>query len=166
MTKRPRSPEDTTLTVDGRHAVTATEPTTKSIAATPAAATRTGPPPRLPALDAAALAGLPHGFEQLAEDGAAQLAHDLTVQGGRGSAARAALARDVVVSAARLRCLQAEQATAMGSEDLVRVTRLDRLIDSEHRRWMASLDALARLDPAPISAVRITAHQAAVTVNR
>ncbi len=125
------------------------------------------PPLRFPHLDGAALEGLPCGFEALAEESVAQLAADLAHQGARGPTARQSIANDAAISIARLRCFQSLQAVALGGggDDLKRrVLDLERLIEAEHRRWMAALDMLARMDPAPAS-VRITANQAAIQVN-
>ncbi len=123
------------------------------------------PPVRFPHLDAAALEGLPAGFEALAEESVSQFAADLAHQGARGSTARQSIANDVAISNARLRCLQSLQAVALGGDDLRRVLDLERLIEAEHRRWAASLDMLARMD-APPASVRISAQNAAVQFNR
>ena len=51
-----------------------------------------------------------------------------------------------------------------GREGTHRLKTLERLADNEHRRLLASIEALARLDSSPI--VRVVAHQAAVVVGQ
>ena len=110
---------------------------------------------------------LPATTKQILVDATTELTHE----GARGSAARRILARDVQLARVQLRQLEALRLITLktyindcsGSDRRVRL--LERLVNNQHRRLLASLDALVRLDPAPV-AVRVTAAQAAVVIDQ
>jgi hypothetical protein len=117
-----------------------------------------------------AIAPLPDFVLAQAEPAMSRLATDLAAEGARGGAARRLLARDVAIRRARLRYLEGLQAVhlkraANDATALQQAVAIDKLVEAEHRRLLASLDALARLEPQP-AAVHVRAHQAAVVVGR
>ena len=90
-------------------------------------------------------------------------------EGARGPAIRRLLARDIVLSRSQLRVAQGLKGVVLkkvseGREGTHRLRTLERLVDNEHRRLLASIEALARLDSSPV--IRVVAHQAAVMVGQ
>jgi len=92
-------------------------------------------------------------------------ATQLTEQGGRGAAARRLLARDVELARVQLRWYEAMLANVMKTGTEKRIRLYLQMVDGLHRRMLASLELLGRLEsPAPV--VQVRAHQAAVVVER
>jgi hypothetical protein len=94
----------------------------------------------------------------------------LSTEGARGPACRRLLARDVQAARVQLRYLEglrnvvlSRYASGKGSPERLKV--LEKLVDNQHRRMLAAIDTLSRLDPAP-AAVKISARQAAVVFGR
>jgi len=97
----------------------------------------------------------------------ASTARDLARQGGRGTAARRILAGDVATAKTLLRYYEALLTSLLrrvchGSASEKQVKALERAVSSAHRRMLASMEALARLD-SPAPAIHVS-NQTAVIV--
>ena len=121
-------------------------------------------------LDALPLRCLPGELPTGAREILTEAVTALASEGARGPAAKRLLSRDIQLARVQLRQVEALRSLTLkqyinGSGSERRVRLLERLVENQHRRLLASLDALARLDPAPIG-VRITAAQAAVHIDQ
>jgi len=100
---------------------------------------------------------------------ASEAASSIFQEGARGAAIRRLLARDIILSRSQLRVAQGLKGVLLkkvseGREGTHRLNTLERMVDNEHRRLLASIEALARLDSSPV--IRVVAHQAAVMVGQ
>lgn len=100
---------------------------------------------------------------------ARDMASGLYNEGARGPTCRRMLCRDVVLSRTMLRTTQGlrnivMRAVAEGREGPERLRVLEQAVDAEHRRLLASIELLARLEGgSPV--VRVSAHRAAIVIN-
>jgi hypothetical protein len=120
-------------------------------------------------VDAMALVTLPDDVSAAIEAHAKPLATSLARDGASCGAARRLIARDCALAHGRLRLLEGLQGAALArwSEDrgaAHEAESLGRMIVAEHRRLLASLEALRRMERLPEPVVRIA--RAAIVVNR
>lgn len=121
-------------------------------------------------VDAMAILGLPSPVEQAARAPMRQLATCLARDGASSGAARRLAARDVALARLRLRLLEGLQAATLSRWDEDEATTrqalaLQRMIESEHRRLVGSMELLRRTERSAPS-VSIKVNRAAVLVNR
>ncbi len=122
----------------------------------------------LDALDRLPIKVLPEAVGRAALQTLAAATTAISIEGARGAACRRLLAREIQLARVQLRVFQGllnSELTSgkMGPKANNRIRLLERIVDRQHRRLMATIDQLARLDP-PAPAVHVSAHQAAVLV--
>ncbi|HOX57852.1 MAG TPA: hypothetical protein PLC99_13275 [Verrucomicrobiota bacterium] len=95
---------------------------------------------------------------------------ELSNQGGRGLTARRLLSRDIVIDRTRLRYYESLQGEVMrrfciGQASVLQVRTLERMVSGLHRRMLASMELLARMD-SPAPAIHFRTNQAAVFIGK
>jgi len=116
--------------------------------------------------DAVATRTLAEQVHELAEAGLEEMTAGLCREGTRGKTCRGLLAREIAISRLRLRYIESllnietrKMLEGRGNERLVRT--LERQVGQTHRRLVASVNSLARIEqPAP--RLTVVAHQAVV----
>lgn len=132
----------------------------------PATAPRVG----LDQLDRLPLNTLPEDVAVAAQPTLIDSVTAITTEGPRGPALRRLLARDAVLARSQLRFLEGVrnlelQRYLKGTVSERRVEVLERLANAQHRRLLATIDAMVRLDGAAAT-IHVSAHQAAVVVGQ
>lgn len=131
----------------------------------PTARQETTPRIGLDALDELTLKMLPEGVRQVAERTLTDVTTALATEGA-GPTLRRALAREVAICRAELRLVQGLRNRALtrfasGEVDEHRLLVLERVLNAEHKRWMASIEALSRASGAAAT-IRVSAQNVAV----
>lgn len=127
------------------------------------------PPPTvgLDLLDEFSLIGIPDALQNDVLPALTRTVTALSHEGGRGATTRRLLARDIALARVRLRHSERLQSEALGSaqfdpQAMRNALQLTRIVEAEHRRLLASIELLIRLDAPPVAAVSVTAKQAMV----
>ena len=123
-------------------------------------------------LDGLALSCIPAAVRGDSEKVLIAQLNTLVAEGGRGPTMRRLLSREVGLARASARYAQSLLHVELANlgkrhghaERVERIAVLERTTDAAHRRLLAAVDRLLRLDTVPVPRIRVSARQAQVNI--